>query len=107
MYENGTGFNYLTKTFPVVSNTKISETVFVGPQMRGMIEDGKFKNPSSQVKKSAWKSLKRVMHYFSGNRKAPNYREIVDKLLQLYKDMGCNIFDKIHFLVSNLDFSNM
>ena len=43
------------------------------------------------------------MKIFLGNRKAPNNREIVGKLLQLYQDMGCNMSLKIHFLDSHLD----
>ena len=39
-----------------------------------------------------------------GNRKAPNYREIVRELLQSYQDMGCNMTLKIHFLDSHLEF---
>jgi len=39
-----------------------------------------------------------------GNRKAPNYREIVGELLQSYQDMGCNMSLKIHFLDSHLYF---
>jgi len=41
---------------------------------------------------------------FLGNRKSPNYHEIVGELLQSYQDMGCNMFLKIHFLDSHLDF---
>jgi len=41
---------------------------------------------------------------FLGNRKSPNYREIVGELLQSYQGMGCNMSLKIHFLDSHLDF---
>ena len=64
----------------------------------------KFRRSANQIKKSAWKSFKSVVKFFLGNRKAPNYREIVGELLQSYQDMGCNMSLKIHFLDSHLDF---
>jgi hypothetical protein len=39
-----------------------------------------------------------------GNNKADNYQEIVERLLQSYEAMGCNMSLKIHFLHSHLDF---
>jgi len=76
----------------------------VGPQIRGLIRDGKFEDLLSQIEKSAWKSFKSIVKKFLSNYKAPNYREIVDELLQSYQDMGCNMSLKIQFLESHLDF---
>jgi hypothetical protein len=58
----------------------------------------------SQVEKSAWRSFKSVVQNFLGNFKASNYRDIVGELLNSYKDVGCNMSLKIHFLDSHLDF---
>ena len=74
------------------------------PQIRALIQDGKFEDLLSQIEKSAWKSFKSVVKNFLENRKAPNYREIVGELLQSYQDMGCNMSLKIYFLDSHLDF---
>ena len=41
---------------------------------------------------------------FLGNQKSDNYVEIVDNLLDRYKELGCNMSLKIHFLHSHLDF---
>ena len=76
----------------------------MGPQIRALNRDGKFEDLLSQIEKSAWKPFKSVVKNFLGNRKAPNYREIVGELLQSYQDMGCNMSLKIHFLDSHLDF---
>ena len=102
--KNGAGFYYLKEKFPHVSDSKIKEGVFMGPEIRALIRDGKFEDLLSQIAKSAWKSFKSVVEIFLGNRKAPNYREIVSELLQSYQDMGCNMSLKIHFLDSHLDF---
>ena len=102
--QNGAGFHFLKEKFPRVSDSKVKEGIFVGPQIRALIRDGKFEDLLSQIEKSAWKSFKSVVKFFLGNRKAPNYREIVGELLQSYQDMGCNMSLKIHFLDSHLDF---
>jgi hypothetical protein len=39
-----------------------------------------------------------------GNRRAQNYEELVNNLLQSYQKLGCNTSLKIHFLHSHLDF---
>ena len=76
----------------------------MGPQIRALIRDGKFEDLLNQTEKSAWRSFKVFVKNVLGNRKAPNYREIVGELLQSYQDMGCNMSLKIHFLDSHLDF---
>jgi hypothetical protein len=39
-----------------------------------------------------------------GNRRAQNYEKLVNKLLQSYQKLGCNMSLKIDFLHSLLDF---
>jgi len=41
---------------------------------------------------------------FLGNRRADNYKDLVEELLSSYQKLGCNMFVKIHFLSSHLDF---
>jgi hypothetical protein len=69
-----------------------------------LTRDEKFENILSQVEKSAWRSFKNVVQNILGNFEASNYREIVGELLYSYKDMGCNIPLKRHFLDTHLDF---
>ena len=59
--KNGAGFYYLKEKFPRGSDSKIKEGIFVGPQIRASIQDGKFEDLLSQIKKSAWKSFKSVV----------------------------------------------
>jgi len=53
--KNVVGFYYLKETFPRVSDSKIKEGIFVGPQIRALIGDGKFEDLLSQIEKSTWK----------------------------------------------------
>ena len=59
--QNGGGFHYLKEKFPRVGDSKVKEGIFVGPQIRALIRDGKFKDLLSQIEKSAWKSFKSVV----------------------------------------------
>ena len=43
------------------------------------------------------------MSNFLGNKKHQNYKAIVKNLLDKYKELGCNMSLKVHFLDSHLD----
>ena len=45
-----------------------------------------------------------VTSNFLGNNKAANYKEVVEKLIQAYKHIGCNIFLKFLLLSPHLNF---
>ena len=45
-----------------------------------------------------------VVTGFLGNRRADNYKDLVEELLSSYQKLGCNMSVKIHFLSSHLDF---
>ena len=51
---------YLKTKFPRISDAKIKEGVNVGPQIRELIQDAKFKYQLTEVYKAAWKSFKNV-----------------------------------------------
>jgi len=54
-------------------------------------------------RKAAWKSLKYVTTNFLGNHEKQNYRDTVADLAHSYKDVGCNMSLRVHFLESHLD----
>jgi len=54
--------------------------------------------------KAAWESFKCVVKVFMGKRRAQNYEELVNNLLQSYQKLGCNTSLKTHFLHSHLNF---
>lgn len=98
------GFLYLKSKFPKVSDAKLKEGIFIGPQIRSLIADEHFEGLLNPLEKAAWQSFKSLCSNFLGNHKAENYRDIVADLLHSYKAMGCNMSLKIHFLDSHLDF---
>jgi hypothetical protein len=90
--------------FPRLSDAKIKEGIFVGPQIRELTKDKTFDYILNEVELAAWTAFKGVCSNLLGNNKADNYQEIVKRLLQSYEAMGCNMSLKIHFLHPHLDF---
>ena len=85
MDQNSAGFLYFTNTFPRISEAKVREGVFAGPQIRELIQDVKFKDQLSEVERAAWKTFKILTTKFVGNYKAEKYRDMVADLVQSYK----------------------
>lgn len=104
MDRSGLGFAYLRKTFPQISEAKIKEGIFVGPNIRKLMKDENFDAQLNETERAAWNSFKIVCRDFLGNKKADNYTELVDTLLKCYQKLGCNMSLKMHFLHSHLDF---
>ena len=44
-----------------------------------------------------------VIKNFPGNNKAEKYCELVNRMLLAFRDLGCNMSIKLHFLNSHLD----
>lgn len=95
-------FQYLVGKFPKLSEAKLKEGVFDGPQIRTMFRDKAFIGTMNELEKEAWQSFKAVAQNFLGNKKSPHYEEIVAKMISDYKKLGCLMNLKLHFLDSHL-----
>ncbi|UYV64495.1 hypothetical protein LAZ67_3000991 [Cordylochernes scorpioides] len=104
MDRNASGFACLKQKFSSISEAKIKEGIFVGPQIRELQQDGNFQNSLNEVEAAAWNFFRNVCKNFFGSVKVENYRDIVNDLLLSYKALGSNMSLKIHFLHSHLDF---
>jgi len=104
MDRTGRGFEYVRNKFPNVSDTKIKEGVFIGPQIRELIQDKEFDEDLNETERNAWLSFMRICKDFFVNHKAAKYQDAVQDLLTSCKAMGCNMSLKIHFLESHLNF---
>lgn len=102
---DGKGFLYLKQKFPHISDAKIKEGVFVGPQIKQLFDDDAFSNSLSRKEKRAWESFVFVCRNFLGNKRSDDYQQRIDELLKSYKALGCNMSLKVHFLHSHLSFS--
>ena len=56
----------------------------------------------TEVESSAWSSFVLVVKNFLGNHRAENYVELVNRMLESFKQLGANMSIKVHFLFSHL-----
>jgi len=91
MDETGRGFEYVRNKIPNVNDAKFKEGIFIGPQIRELMQDKQFYEDLNE-------SFKRICKDFLGNHKAANYQDVMHDLLNSYKAMRCKVSLKIHFL---------
>ena len=72
MNQEETAFTYLREKWPRLSEAKLKEGIFIGPQIRGIIKDEYFDSLLQDDEKAAWDSFKFVVKVFLGNRRAQN-----------------------------------
>ena len=97
-------FTYLRDKFSAISEAKLREGIFVGPQIRQLFQDNIFNNLLEGKEKRAWDAFKLVATNFLDNDRADNFEVSVENHLEAYKSLGCNMSLKIHFLHSHLDY---
>ncbi|GBN38229.1 hypothetical protein AVEN_120562-1 [Araneus ventricosus] len=78
--KEGECFKYLCGQFPGLSEEKLKEGVFVGPDIRKMMTDDNFETIMETKERKAWKSFKLVITSYLGNKKDPNYKSIVEEM---------------------------
>jgi hypothetical protein len=67
----GNCFKYLCKKFPHLSEAKLKEGVFVGPDIRKLIFDEDFLLAMTEVEREAWIAFKSVVTKFLRNNNDP------------------------------------
>lgn len=102
--KKGAGFLYLRQVFPKISDAKLKEGVFVGPQVRKLFKDTAFESNLNKTELAAWIAFKNLDKGFLGNKKKRNYKTLVSNLLRSFKAQNVHVSLKIHFLISHLDF---
>lgn len=84
-------FAYLRNTFPKLSDIKVKEGIFIGPEIWEFMQDLYFHCALSLTEKAAWNAVNSVCTNFLGSHKAENFREIVSEMLQGFQVMKCCI----------------
>lgn len=102
--KEGECFKYICYKFSRLSEAKLKEGVFIGPDIRKLLKDEVFETKMEEVEKEAWKAFKEVVTKFLGNNKDPNFKCIVNNMLAKFKDLGCSMSLKVHFLNSHIDY---
>lgn len=97
------GFQYLIDKFPKKSEAKVKAGIFNGPEIRTLLADERFTVVLENKERDAWESFKSVCQNFLGNHRAENYKELVERMLVNFKDMGVLMSPKIHLIHNHLD----
>lgn len=97
-------FAYLAEKFPALSQAKIKEGVFIGPQIQEIVLDETFNTHLKKKEKFVFESFKKVCDKFLGKYRSEDYVQVINDLICHYDDMGCNMSFKVHVLHSHLDF---
>ena len=79
---------YLRETFLKLSDAKLKEGIFIGPQIREIINDDLFEQLLTETEKSVWLTFKAGCLNFLGNLKAEKHKEIAEDLLNAYRTVG-------------------
>ena len=102
--KEGEGFKYISQKFSAVSEAKLKAGVFVGPDIRALLRDEKFLSLLTPGEKRAWLAFQAVVENFLGSKKAGNYKDLVEELLESFRLLGSRMSVKIHFLHSHVDY---
>lgn len=96
---------YLKHAFPHLSDAKIRNGVFVGPQIRKLLAtDEEFvRSMSDLAERRAWWAFSDVCRKLLGKNKAPDYDTVVAEMLGAYDALGVRMSLKIHLLNSHLE----
>jgi hypothetical protein len=102
--KEGDCFKCMCQKFIALTKAKLKEGIFKGPNIRKLMSDATFESTMNATEKAAWQAFRDVFMKFLGNTKDSNYTNIVNKMLDAFKDLGCNMSLKLHFLHSHLDY---
>ena len=100
----GEVFQEIRSMFPRLSKAKIKGGIFVGPQINTMLKSKTLEEKMNETEKERWQAFRGVVDGFLGNKKDPNYKELVKKLIKSYQNLVYRMSVKFRFLCSHLDF---
>ena len=103
LYRSGSCLQHLSIKFLILSEAKVKEGIFDGPQIEKLMKDAAFMNSMNNIDCHAWNAFVEVVRSFLGDVKYPRYKEIVENMLEKLRVYGCNISLKLHLLHSHLD----
>ena len=69
MDKDGEAFKYLVKEFPHISDAKLKAGIFIGSQIRHLLQDSQFVSQMVTVERRAWEEFRNVVHDFLGKHK--------------------------------------
>ena len=97
-------FRYIRQMFPSISEAKVKEGIFVGPQIIRMLASEELEVQMSDLERNAWQAFRMIEEGFLGKHRRDDYAMLVSNLIESYKKLDCRMLLKLHFLHSHLNF---
>ena len=97
-------FRHIRQMFPSISEAKVKDGIFVGPQMRRMLASEELEKQMSDLERNAWQAFRMIVEGFLGNHRRDDYAMVMTNLIESYEKLGCRMPLKLHFLYYHLDF---
>jgi hypothetical protein len=82
--KEGRASTFLRRKFPRVSDAKLKNGIFDGPQIRELMQDAQFGKSLDRKENKAWLSLKSIVKKFLGNHRSEEYEKVVEDLLSSF-----------------------
>jgi hypothetical protein len=101
---NSKEFQYPSKKFPKITTAKLKEGIFVGPEIRGSLEDEAFVESLTDTERAARERFKWICSSFLGRKKSPDFSDGIQKLLNAYKERGSCMSLKVQFFALTFGF---
>ena len=57
----------------------------------------------NELELEAWKAFDLAVKNFLGNNEARNYAKLINNMLTAFRNLGCNMNVKMHYLFSHMD----
>ena len=86
--KEGQALRHLRNKFPKISDAKVKENIFIGPEIRQFMKDPAFDEDLKGQEKETWEALKRVICGYLGNKRDDNYIQLVTALLHSHLDFS-------------------
>ena len=95
--KDSVAFKYLQDLFPKFPEAKVKAGIFIGLQMKVIIECDNFAKLLSRTEQAAWESFVAVVHGFLGNHKAENYVQLVQTLIKIMLKLDAEVSESSYF----------
>ena len=100
----GRPIKLLRDIFPGLTEAKIREGVFVGPDTRKLMKNRVFRDTLNTTERRAFDSMINTVDNFLGKNRSPNYKVIIADLLDSFDAQGVKMSLKIHFFNESFGF---
>ena len=105
--KDGESFKYICRSFPGLSIEKRKAGTFDGPDIRKLMQDENIILSMNPLEADAWRGFVRVAQNILGYRRAANFEDVVQNMIDVYQRLRANMSIKVHFLHNHLDWLAM